>query len=49
MKFGLKIAPNLGWMRPGTQGYSSDGARGGCTIGFVSDFYFSVSCFNYMR
>jgi hypothetical protein len=28
-------------MVPGTKGYSSDGARMGVTIGFVSDFYFA--------
>jgi hypothetical protein len=41
MKLGLKISPNIGWMVPGTKGYSSDGARIGTTIGFVSDFYFA--------
>ncbi|MDP1623506.1 MAG: porin family protein [Bacteroidales bacterium] len=41
MKLGLKVAPNIGWMSPGTKGYSSDGARLGGTIGFVSDFYFA--------
>jgi len=41
VKLGLKIAPNIGWMNPGTKGYSSDGARFGGTIGFMSDFYFS--------
>lgn len=41
MKLGLKIAPNVGWMSPGTKGYSNDGARLGMTIGFVSDFYFT--------
>ncbi|MEI7499806.1 MAG: porin family protein [Bacteroidota bacterium] len=41
MKLGLKISPNLGWMSPGTKGYSSDGARLGMTVGFVSDIYFA--------
>lgn len=41
MKLGLKVAPNIGWMSPGTKGYSSDGARFGCTIGFMGDFYFT--------
>jgi hypothetical protein len=41
IKMGLKIAPNIGWMTPGTKGYTSDGARFGGTIGFMSDFYFS--------
>ncbi len=41
VKLGLKIAPNVGWMNPGTKGYSSDGARFGGTIGLIADFYFS--------
>jgi hypothetical protein len=41
MKLGLKVSPNIGWMSPGTKGYSSDGARLGATIGFISDFYFA--------
>jgi hypothetical protein len=41
MKMGLKVAPNIAWMNPGTKGYLNDGARLGATIGFVSDFYFA--------
>ena len=41
MKLGLKVSPNIGWMSPGTKGYTSDGARLGATVGFISDFYFS--------
>jgi hypothetical protein len=41
VKLGLKVAPNIGWMIPGTKGYSGDGARMGVTLGFVSDFYFA--------
>jgi len=41
LKLGLKIAPNIGWMNPSTKGYSSDGARFGGTIGFISDIYFA--------
>ncbi|MCX6267562.1 MAG: porin family protein [Bacteroidetes bacterium] len=41
VKLGLRVAPNIGWMIPGTKGYSSDGARMGATIGFISDFYFA--------
>ncbi|MCX6278575.1 MAG: porin family protein [Bacteroidetes bacterium] len=41
MKLGLKVAPNIGWMSPGTKGYTNDGARVGATVGFVSDFYFA--------
>jgi hypothetical protein len=41
LKLGLKVAPNIGWMSPGTKGYTSDGARLGGTIGFMADFYFA--------
>lgn len=41
LKLGLKAAPNVGWMSPGTKGYTSDGARFGGTIGFIADYYFS--------
>jgi hypothetical protein len=41
MRLGLKISPSIGWMSPGTKGYSNDGARLGTTLGFVSDFYFA--------
>ena len=41
LKLGLKVAPNVGWMSPGTKGYTSDGARVGGTIGFMADFYFA--------
>jgi hypothetical protein len=41
MKLGLKLSPNIGWMNPATKGYSSDGARMGATLGFISEFYFA--------
>jgi len=41
VKLGLKASPNIGWMTPGTKGYSSDGALVGGTIGFISDIYFA--------
>jgi hypothetical protein len=41
MKLGLKVAPNISWMNPGTKGYSPDGARIGATLGFTGDFYFT--------
>jgi len=41
VKLGLKVAPNIGWMNPGTKNYEYDGARLGATIGFVSDIYFA--------
>ncbi len=41
VKLGLKVAPNICWMNPGTKNYEYDGARLGATIGFVSDIYFA--------
>ena len=41
MKLGLKVAPNICWMSPGTKGYSNDGIRFGASVGFVGDFYFA--------
>jgi hypothetical protein len=41
IRLGLKIAPNMGWMSPGTKGYSNDGPKFGMTVGFVSDIYFA--------
>ena len=43
VKLGLKVSPNIGWMNPGTKGYSNDGSCFGATIGFVSDFYFATN------
>ncbi len=36
--FGLRIAPNVGWMKPNAEGYYSDGARIGFSWGFVAEF-----------
>jgi hypothetical protein len=41
VKLGLKVAPNIGWMNPGTKGYVSDGPCFGGTIGFITDVYFA--------
>jgi hypothetical protein len=41
IRLGLKVAPNLGWMAPKTEGYNREGARLGGTLGFVSDFFFA--------
>jgi len=40
-KLGLKVAPNIGWMSPGTKDYAGNGAAIGATVGFVGDFYFA--------
>jgi hypothetical protein len=37
--FGLRVAGNLGWMKPDNQEYSSDGVVPGFTWGFISEFY----------
>jgi hypothetical protein len=41
IKLGLKVAPNIGWLSPSTQGYSSGKASFGGTLGFISEFYFT--------
>jgi hypothetical protein len=41
VKLGLRVAPALSWINPGTEGYSSEGIRFGISAGLISDFYFS--------
>jgi len=47
-RFGLKVAPNIGWISPDTEDYENDGALGGFSWGFISDitiienYYFST-------
>jgi len=36
-RFGLKVAPNLGWISPDTEDYENDGSLGGFSWGFISD------------
>jgi hypothetical protein len=36
-RFGLKVAPNIGWISPDTEDYESDGASAGFSWGFISD------------
>jgi hypothetical protein len=36
-RFGLKVAPNIGWISPDTEDYENDGALGGFSWGFISD------------
>jgi hypothetical protein len=40
-QFGIKIAPNLGWMKPTADEYSSEGARAGFTFGLIGDYNFT--------
>ncbi len=41
VKLGLRVAPALSWINPGTEGYNSEGLRFGISAGLVSDFYFA--------
>jgi hypothetical protein len=41
VKLGLRVAPGIGWLKPGTDGYESDGIRGIISAGLISDFYFT--------
>lgn len=36
-QFGIKAAPNLGWISPDTRGYSSEGTKLGFGWGFMAD------------
>ena len=39
MLFGLRVGPNLGWVKPDTEGYSSEGVQMGFTWGFIGEFF----------
>lgn len=41
VKFGIRVAPGIGWMRPNTEGYESAGIRAVISAGLISDFYFA--------
>jgi hypothetical protein len=41
VKLGLRVAPAISWMNPGTKGYNYNGIKPGITIGFLSDIYFA--------
>jgi opacity protein-like surface antigen len=50
-RFGLKVGPNINWLNPDAEGYSSDGIQAGFSWGFISDFsmagnYFLSTGFN---
>ncbi|MCX6272987.1 MAG: porin family protein [Bacteroidetes bacterium] len=46
-QFGFKIAPNLGWIKPDIENYSSDGMRAGFSWGFVGEYNLSPTyCIN---
>jgi hypothetical protein len=37
-RFGLKVAPNMGWISPDSDGYEKNGSELGFSWGFISDF-----------
>ncbi|HSN49977.1 MAG TPA: porin family protein, partial [Bacteroidales bacterium] len=41
IKMGLRFAPNISWLTPGTKNYESQKIAIGTTAGFVADFYFA--------
>jgi hypothetical protein len=41
VKLGLKLAPDITFMVPSTQGYSNKGVRMGGVLGLVTDIYFA--------
>lgn len=38
VRFGIKLAPNMGWLRPDTKGLKSDGTKLGYTFGLMGEF-----------
>lgn len=38
---GVKVAPNIGWLKVDQEGYSSEGAVAGISWGLITDFYFA--------
>ncbi len=39
MLFGLRVGPNIGWVKQDTEGYDSEGIRMGFTWGFIGEFF----------
>lgn len=44
-RFGLKLAPNIGWISPDSEGYENDGSVPGFSWGFISDFTITENYF----
>jgi len=38
-KFGFKVAPNIGWMKPDSKGYHNDKTNVGFSWGFLAEFH----------
>jgi hypothetical protein len=50
-KFGLKLSPNVGWVKPDTRSYQNDGAAFAMSWGFIAEFpmaenYYASTGFN---
>jgi len=50
-QFGIKVAPNISWLKPATDGYENNGNGFGFSWGFIADFaltenYFVSTGFN---
>jgi len=43
VQFGIKLGPNIGWIKPDANGYSSEGAALGFNWGFITDFNISTN------
>lgn len=37
--FGIRVAPNIGWMKPDSQGYENQGSDVGFSWGFLAEFH----------
>jgi len=44
-RFGLKVAPNVGWISPDSDEYERDGTVAGFSWGFISDFAITENYF----
>jgi len=44
-QFGIKVAPNISWLKPATDGYESDGNGFGFSWGFIADFALTENYF----
>jgi hypothetical protein len=44
-RFGLKLAPNIGWVSPDSEDYERDGISPGFSWGFISDFTITENYF----
>jgi hypothetical protein len=44
-RFGVKVAPNLAWISPDTEGYENDGVKAGFSWGFLADIALTENYF----